>query len=97
MSTAMAGLAAFRGGATVDQRGLPEICYSRVSGRLVMIIRDEDGYLAQPEVKSDAEVNEMNAALGISKAQRTAMEIGSSFGWNVPGALPSAHEGGLRA
>ena len=37
-------------------------------------------------------VDELNGNLGVTPAQRQAMEIGSMAGWAVPGADPSSYE-----
>lgn len=38
-------------------------------------------------------VAEMNRRAGVTPAQALAMEIGSMFGWEVPGADPDQHAG----
>lgn len=74
--------------------GLPELCYSRVDDdRCVIVKRGVNGYFATdyPAGYSDEIIDQMNERLGVTKAQRLAMEIGSMVGWHVPGADPVAH------
>ena len=41
---------------------------------------------------NEALAKEMNDMFGYTKAQVAAMEAGSMFGWNVPGADPSRYD-----
>jgi len=34
----------------------------------------------------------MNKSIGVSKAEREAMNVGSLFGWDVPGANPAMYD-----
>ena len=63
-------------------------------GRIIEIVAGESGYypmsfddgrpvLGGPELRDG-----MNADLGVTPVERVAMENGSMFGWNVPGADP---------
>lgn len=79
--------------------GLPELCYSVLpsTGELICIKRGESGYYPSGSNVMNAESNKnmanyLNEQLKISAAQRTAMEIGSMYGWHVPGADPKTHE-----
>lgn len=58
------------------------------------------GELAHIKAKGDykklhdagrAFVDEMNKRAGVTPAQALAMQIGSMFGWEVPGANPDMH------
>ena len=74
---------------------LPEMCYSfnETLGEAVIIKRGEDGYYPTSWGKSSQEVVALiNERLGVTEAQRLAMEIGSMFGWEVPGANPAIYE-----
>lgn len=75
--------------------GLPELCYSRLGedDSCVILKRGVLGYWATdyPKGYTDAIIDQMNARLGVTPAQRLAMEIGSMVGWDVPGADPAAH------
>ena len=76
---------------------LPESCYAVLlsNGVLIEIRRGESGYYG---VTRDHEMvkgneariirDEMNETLGVSIRQRVAMEHGSMFGWDTPGANP---------
>ena len=78
---------------------LPELCYSvhMTDGSIVILKRGETGYYPTDIPCSDALpanvlVDQQNEKMGITKAQRLAMEIGSLVGFHVPGANPAAHE-----
>ena len=79
--------------------GLPERCFSTLAstGQLICIKRGESGYYPSNQDTGDKERNveledEQNESLGVTPAQRQAMEIGSMAGWDVPGADPSNYE-----
>lgn len=78
---------------------LPETCFSVLpsSGALIIIKRGESGYYLSDWNTSDAERNRKlaeynNGRMGVTPAQRQAMECGSMYGWDTPGADPSAYE-----
>lgn len=79
--------------------GLPELCFStlQTTGQLICIKRGESGYYPSEWDTEDKERNveladELNEKLGVTPAQRQAMEIGSMAGWDVPGADPKNYE-----
>ena len=79
--------------------GLPELCFStlRTTGQLICIKRGESGYYPSDWDTGDKDRNveladELNENLGVTPAQRQAMEIGSMVGWDVPGADPGNYE-----
>lgn len=79
---------------------LPLICYGTHPSdqTLVMLKAGEVGYwptegYSMGFFKSWDEVADMlNEQRGISKAQRAAMEAGSMFGFDVPGANPANYD-----
>ena len=79
--------------------GLPELCFSILpgSGQLVCIKRGESGYHSSDWSTADPEkncelANFNNWKLGVTQAQRLAMEFGSMFGWDATGADPKAYD-----
>ena len=79
--------------------GLPKTCYSVLpdTGALVYINRGEAGYFpsvwnteSRASNRTIAETN--NRKLGVTHAQRRAMEVGCVCGWDAPGANPKVHE-----
>ena len=75
--------------------GLPELCFSVLpsTGDLICIKRGEDGYYPSDWSSGDKAHNQElanynNESLGVTDAQRQAMECGSMHGWNIPGADP---------
>lgn len=76
---------------------LPEYCWNvhNVTGELVMLKRGVSGYIPQrPEnAPWGAEnVDALNERLGVTKAQREAMEAGSMFGWSIPASNPEMYD-----
>ena len=65
---------------------LPKIAASRLltDGSAILIRRGESGYYPA----GDIDPTHFNTQRGITPAQVAAMEIGSMFGWEVPGADP---------
>ena len=73
---------------------LPKQCYSelRTTGELVLLRRGEIGYV-KPGVKAgDVSPSQLNAAMGVTKAQEAAMSAGSMFGWDTPAADPKNYD-----
>jgi len=75
--------------------GLPELCFSiiRNTGALICIKRGESGYYPSDWDTGDPAQNREladynNQRLGVTDAQRKAMEAGSMHGWGCPAADP---------
>lgn len=66
---------------------LPVMCATRNldTGEAIILKRGESGYWTLPEGFT---IDSFNAALAPTPSQIAAMEIGSAFGWDVPGADP---------
>lgn len=79
---------------------LPNYCASvlKSTGDLVFLRRGMTGYYPAPYTKrgdragNEALAKQINDQFGYTKAQIAAMEAGSMFGWNVPGADPSRYD-----
>jgi len=83
---------------------LPEFCYSVIAGnapgkRIGIIKRGEAGYYltdfdspTAPKDLIEQVVAEQNRKMGVKPSQVEAMEIGSCFGWDVPGADPEKYK-----
>lgn len=77
---------------------LPAISYAKhqPDGRTVVILRHEPGFRdfvpKDPTADLDMDVDRLNAAAGVSRAQAAAMFMGSMFGWDTPGANPNNYD-----
>lgn len=78
---------------------LPELCFSILpsTGELICIKRGESGYYPSDWNTDSREKNQEladynNERLGVTEAQRQAMECASMHGWTVPGADPAVYE-----
>lgn len=79
---------------------LPELCYvantvAEPGSRIGIIKRGERGYYRTDIDNAKATLDEIktivpyfNGKLGVTPAQAMAMEMGSMFGWDTPGADP---------
>ena len=79
--------------------GLPKLCFSTLpgTGELICIRRGESGYYPSDWSTDDRQKNKEladynNQRLGVTAAQRQAMECGSMHGFDCPGANPRAYE-----
>ena len=75
-------------------RGLPRYCYAYLPTTQEEIRIDiaESGYTPMGKNENDGNVKKMNQELGVTPAQAKAMQIGSMFGWDVPGADPKSYD-----
>lgn len=80
------------------EHSLPLMCYSTLksTGELIVIKQGEAGYFQTERNTPNADVNRQTAArlnkmIGLSDAQLKAMEFGSMFGWDKPGARPEVY------
>lgn len=84
---------------------LPEYCYSQLNttGEVIKICSGMSGFYRQEQfmyIKRELQhgvsrkdlVNKLNIKLGVTPEQKEAMEIGSMFGWEVPGANADMYE-----
>lgn len=80
------------------EHSLPLMCYSTLksTGDLIVIKRGETGYfkteLNTPDPNENRQIAaNLNKIINLSDAQLKAMEFGSMFGWDKPGAKPEAY------
>lgn len=78
---------------------LPDLCYTvvKTTGELAILKNGQSGYFPCSFSTNDTEANKAianhyNEKLGVSPAQAKAMEFGSMFGWDKPGANPAVYE-----
>ena len=78
--------------AALAEQGLPAIAYADNSkgiygseSKVIAVKRGETGFYP---IQSMLCADELNAAEGVSEAQREAMLTGSMFGWHLKGADP---------
>lgn len=79
---------------------LPELCYSvlNTTNEIIIVKRGETGYYPTTyEPAKDRKAAEewcdlLNEQLGVTKPQRKAMEVGSMFGFDVPGINPDYYD-----
>jgi len=83
---------------------LPELCYTVAIGEasLGIIKRGESGFYRSDYLIGNQDPGtfaaEMNAKLGVTQGDVSAMVAGSMFGWHCPGADPDMYnEDGSRA
>jgi hypothetical protein len=76
---------------------LPEFCYSTLPSNpkeIIIIKKGVKGYIKVDPLSDvyicSAEKN--NELIGVTKAQRKAMEAGSMFGWDIPAVDPDIWE-----
>lgn len=71
--------------------GLPEICFYRnkISNEITVLKRGIKGYFPYEHQDQDADIDNMNEEIGVTKAQSQAMYYGSLFGWHVPLSNPA--------
>ncbi|MDF0491457.1 hypothetical protein PX699_16770 [Sphingobium sp. H39-3-25] len=70
---------------------LPEMCAAHLPGtdEPIVIKRGEKGYWPMPDGMT---IEAINATFDATPAQITAMQAGSMFGWDVPGADPDRYD-----
>ena len=75
-------------------RGLPRYSYAYLPTTQEEIRIDiaESGYIPMGKNENDGNVKKMNRESGVTPAQAKAMQVGSMFGWDVPGADPKSYD-----
>ena len=76
---------------TKNLEKLPEYCFGTylTTGETILLMKGERGY--RP-CANQRPAEELNAELGVTKAQAAAMSMGSIAGFDVPGADPDAYD-----
>tara|TARA_R100000152_G_C6665477_1_gene103206 strand:- start:113 stop:418 length:306 start_codon:yes stop_codon:yes gene_type:complete len=80
----------------VDDKGLPSWCFVKnySDNKLTVVKRNEMGH--NPffgMLISIEKINDANEMIGVTPEQSQAMQVGSMFGWHVPGADPNYEDG----
>ena len=84
----------YLGTPNMDDRGLPSWCFVKhyTAGTLTVVTSDVMGHDPFFGYSIPMEnMNEANKMIGVTTEQGEAMQIGSMFGWHIPGADPK-HE-----
>lgn len=77
---------------------LPSICYTvnETNGGVILVKRGECGYWpCTYQIQADKArefVNYSNARMGVTRAQESAMQAGSVFGWHIPACDPRKYD-----
>ena len=79
---------------------LPELCYSvlNTTNEIIIVKRGETGYYrtdyapAKDRKAAEEWCDLLNERLGVTKSQRKGMEVGSMFGFDVPGINPDYYD-----
>ena len=81
----------------VDSKRLPEMCFFvGEDGDLRQIQRGIEGFFVmcvqlRTKELNQRKANKLNADLGVTKRQVSAMVYGSLYGWDSPGANPNGY------
>jgi hypothetical protein len=74
---------------------LPDLCYSRLpSTKEVIIIKLGESQYYKTDCPKETDIDELNEVLEVTETQRKCMELGSMFGWSLPGANPDNYING---
>ena len=74
------------------------VCINPTDGSLILVKRGEVGFWEAPQFNGDrALADKFNDRRGVTPAMRESMQMGSCFGWHVPGADPAKAETIYRA
>ena len=73
--------------------GLPDFCYSTniTDNKVILIKLGESGYYPVYFTMGTT-AEELNKSMGVTLQQQRAMEIGSMFRWDAPGADPMSYD-----
>lgn len=78
------------------RRGLPRIAYvdnkDRIYDDRAPVVAIKRGDSVPYPIHSQVPADQLNAAEGVSTAQREAMLSGAMFGWHVPAADPKVQQ-----
>lgn len=75
------------------RNGLPDFCFvvNKVTRKVVLVKQGENGYFPfyDGALEGEETAQRLNADLGVSPPQASAMYFGSVFGWDKPAADPA--------